>query len=197
MNIAISEEICRKNELKPEELLAILLVKTGTDIPKLFNSLIEKQILVKDIFGGYMVTQRWDDVTSTILLDSDKNKQSPERIENLAVQLAEIFPKEKKAGTCHYFRGNKKDTILRLKKFFKLYGSYTDEQILEAARKYVASFNGNYSYMRVLKYFIWKDEVKIDGEGNRYVDEVSDLANWIENSGQTNSLASNWTSNLV
>lgn len=197
MNITISEEICKKNELKPEELLAILLVKTGTDIPKLFNSLTEKQILVKDIFGGYMVTQRWDDVTSTILLDSDKNKQSPERIENLAVQLAEIFPKEKKAGTCHYFRGNKKDTILRLKKFFKLYGSYTDEQILEAARKYVASFNGNYSYMRVLKYFIWKDEVKIDGEGNRYVDEVSDLANWIENSGQTNSLTSNWTSNLV
>ena len=197
MNITISEEICKKNELKPEELLAILLVKTGTDIPKLFNSLTEKQILVKDIFGGYMVTRRWDDVASTILLDSDKNKQSPERIENLAVQLAEIFPKEKKAGTCHYFRGNKKDTILRLKKFFKLYGSYTDEQILEAARKYVASFNGNYSYMRVLKYFIWKDEVKIDGEGNRYVDEVSDLANWIENSGQTNSLTSNWTSNLV
>lgn len=197
MNITISEEICKKNELKPEELLAILLVKTNTDIPKLFNSLIEKQILVKDIFGGYMVTQRWDDVASTILLDSDKNRQSPERIENLAVQLAEIFPKEKKAGTCHYFRGNKKDTILRLKKFFKLYGSYTDEQILEAARKYVASFNGNYSYMRVLKYFIWKDEVKIDGEGNRYVDEVSDLANWIENSGQANSLTSDWTSNLV
>lgn len=197
MNITISEEVCKKNELNLEELLAILLVKTGTDIPKLFNSLTEKQILVKDIFGGYMVTQRWDDVASTILLDSDKNKQSPERIENLAVQLAEIFPKEKKAGTCHYFRGNKKDTILRLKKFFKLYGSYTDEQILEAARKYVASFNGNYSYMRVLKYFIWKDEVKIDGEGNRYVDEVSDLANWIENSGQTNSLTSNWTSNLV
>ena len=84
-----------------------------------------------------------------------------------------------------------------MKKFFKLYGSYTDEQILEAARKYVASFNGNYSYMRVLKYFIWKDEVKIDGEGNRYVDEVSDLANWIENSGQANSLTSDWTSNLV
>lgn len=197
MNMTISEEVCKKNELNLEELLAILLVKTGTDIPKLFNSLVEKQILVKDIFGGYMVTQRWDDVASTIILDSDKSKQPQERIENLAIKLAEIFPKEKKAGTCHYFRGNKKDNVLRLKKFFKLYGSYTDEQILEAARKYVASFNGNYSYMRVLKYFIWKDEVKIDGEGNRYVDEISDLANWIENSGQTNSLTSNWTSNLV
>lgn len=197
MNIAISEEVCKKNGLNPEELLAILLVKTGTNIPKLFNSLVEKQMLVKDIFGSYMVTQRWDDVASTIVLDSDKSRQPSERIENLAIKLAEIFPKEKKVGTCHYFRGNKKDNVLRLKKFFKLYGSYTDEQILEAARKYVASFNGNYSYMRVLKYFIWKDEVKIDGEGNRYVDEVSDLANWIENSGQTNSLDSNWTSNLV
>ena len=197
MNITISEEVCKKNSLKPEELLAILLVKTGTDIPKLFNSLLERQVLVKDMFGNYMVTQRWDDVASTIILDSDKDKQSPERIENLAIKLAEIFPKEKKAGTCHYFRGNKKDNVLRLKKFFKLYGSYTDEQILDAARRYVSSFNGNYSYMRVLKYFIWKDEVKIDGEGNRYVDEVSDLANWIENSGQADSLTSDWTSNVI
>ena len=197
MNITISEEVCEKNSLKPEELLAILLVKTGTDIPKLFNSLLERQVLVKDMFGNYMVTQRWDDVASTIILDSDKDKQSPERIEKLAIKLAEIFPKEKKAGTCHYFRGNKKDNVLRLKKFFKLYGSYTDEQILDAARRYVSSFNGNYSYMRVLKYFIWKDEVKIDGEGNRYVDEVSDLANWIENSGQADSLTSDWTSNVI
>lgn len=197
MTISINESVCKENKLSLSELLSILLIKTGADIPKLFKTLEEKEVIVKDIFGGYMITQRWDDIASTILLDSDKNKQSLERIENLAVQLAEIFPKEKKADTCHYFRGNKKDNVLRLKKFFKLYGSYTDEQILEAARKYVASFNGNYSYMRVLKYFIWKDEVKTDGEGNRYVDEVSDLANWIENNGQTNSLTSDWTSNLV
>lgn len=196
MNISISEDICKKNSLELEEVLAILLIKTGTDIPKLFAKLEEEKKVVKDIFNNYLVTQRWDDVTSTILLDSDKEKQSPERLENLAIQLAEIFPKEKKIGTCHYFRGNKKDTILRLKKFFKIYGKYTDQQILDAARKYVASFNGDYTYMRVLKYFIWKDEKKLDAEGNKYVDETSDLSNWIENEGSEDKLSNDWTSTL-
>jgi hypothetical protein len=50
--------------------------------------------------------------------------------------------------------------------------------------------------MRILKYFIWKDEVKTDSEGKRYVDEVSDLANWIENAGQEDNLSSDWTSTL-
>lgn len=196
MKVTISDEVCKKNGLETDEVLALLLVKTGTDIPRLFESLIEKKVLVKDIFGGYMVTQRWDDVVSTIVLDSDRDKQTPERLENLAIKLAEIFPREKKAGTCHYFRGNKKDNILRLKKFFKLYGHYTDDQILDAARRYVASFNGNYTYMRVLKYFIWKDAVKQDAEGKGYVDETSDLANWIENKGQVNSTNTDWTSTL-
>lgn len=196
MKVTISDEVCKKNGLETDEVLALLLVKTGTDIPKLFEALIEKKVLVKDIFGGYMVTQRWDDVVSTIILDSDRDKQTPERLENLAIKLAEIFPREKKVGTCHYFRGNKKDNILRLKKFFKLYGHYTDDQILDAARRYVASFNGNYTYMRVLKYFIWKDAVKQDAEGKGYVDETSDLANWIENKGQVNSTNTDWTSTL-
>lgn len=196
MTISISEDVCKKNGLNPDEILAILLVKTGTDISQLFNSLLERHILVKNVFGSYLVTQRWDDVASTILLDSDKDKQSPERLEKLASKLMEIFPKEKKAGTCHYFRGNKKDNILRLKKFFKLYGHYSDEQILDAARRYVSSFNGNYAYMRILKYFIWKDAVKRDSEGNGYVDETSDLANWIENAGQVDSTNSDWTTNL-
>lgn len=196
MKITISDEVCKKNGLETEEVLALLLVKTSTDIPKLFETLIEKEILVKDIFGGYMITQRWDDVVSTIILDSDKDKQTPERLENLAIKLAEIFPKEKKAGTCHYFRGNKKDNILRLKKFFKLYGNkYTDEQILNAARRYVESFNGNYTYMRILKYFIWKDEIKLDSEGNKYVEETSDLASLIENEGASD-LGQDWTSQL-
>ena len=196
MDININEEICKKYGLDVSEVLAVLLIKTCNDIPKLFSILEEKEIVVRDLLQGYMVTQRWDDVVSTILLDSDVKAPSPDRLENLATQLMEIFPKQKKLGTCHYFRGNRKDIILRLKKFFKLYGKYTDEQIVTAAKKYVESFNGDYSYMRILKYFIWKDEVKINSEGDRYVDEVSDLANWIENAGQEENLRDDWTSSL-
>ena len=196
MDININEEICKKYGLDVSEVLAVLLIKTCNDIPKLFSILEEKEIVVRDLLQGYMVTQRWDDVVSTILLDSDVKAPSPDRLENLATQLMEIFPKQKKLGTCHYFRGNRKDIILRLKKFFKLYGKYTDEQIVVAAKKYVESFNGDYSYMRILKYFIWKDEVKINSEGDRYVDEVSDLANWIENAGQEEDLRNDWATTL-
>lgn len=196
MTISVNEEICRKNNLLIEEVLAVLLVKTGVDIPELFESLLKKEILLKDLFGGYMVTQHWDDVVSTVLLDSESCAPPEERLERLATRLSEIFPKEKKEGTCHYFRGNRKDNILRLKKFFKLYGNkYTDEQILNAARKYVDSFNGNYAYMRILKYFIWKDEPKINSEGQRYIEETSDLATMIENEDALDNKG-DWTSKL-
>ena len=59
--------------------------------------------------------------------------------------------------------------------------SFTEEEALEATKKYIESFNGNYTYMRILKYFILKDEVKIGEEGNRYVEQVSELANFLEN----------------
>lgn len=196
MTISINDSICSKYGLKEEELLVLLLIKLGAYIPAILEDLEKSKKIVRDVFGNYLITQKWDDVASSILLDSDKNHQSPERLENLVVKLMEQFPKEKKAGTCHYFRGNKKDNILRLKKFFKLYGKYTDQQIIDAAKRYVSSFNGNYSYMRVLKYFIWKDDVKTDADGNRYVDEVSDLANWIENAGQEECLSNDWTSIL-
>lgn len=196
MKISINDEVCTKEGLQIEELLAVLLVKTGTDLSSLFQSLVDKKILVKDIFGNYLVTQHWDDVVCSVILDSDKDRQPEDRLEALALELASIFPKEKKEGTCYYFRGNKKDNVLRLKKFFKLYGNkYTDEQILSAAKSYVASFNGNYSYMRILKYFIWKDAVKMDSEGKKYIEETSDLASWIENEGQTST--GDWTSSLV
>lgn len=196
MKIEINEDICEKNGLEISELYAILLIKSCEDLPKLFKTMEDKEIIVKDMFKGYMITQRWDDIASSILLDSENTHQSKERLEGLTIKLMEIFPKGKKEGTCHYFRGNKKDNILRLKKFFKLYGKFTDQQILDAANNYVSSFNGNYSYMRILKYFIWKDEIKVDSEGNRYIEEVSDLANWIENAGNEECLKSDWTSTL-
>lgn len=197
MKITIDEDVCKQYGLEVAELLAILLVKTSTNIPRLFNNIEAKQYIIKDAFEGYLVTQKWNDVSESIILDSEKAnvKDENKKIEDLALELMAIFPAQKKQGTCHYFRGNRKDISLRLKKFFKLYGnSYTKEQILEAARKYVASFNGNYSYMRILKYFIWKDERKTDSEGKGYIEETSDLASYIDNNGEESN--NDWTAEL-
>ena len=40
------------------------------------------------------------------------------------------------------------------------------------------SFNGNYSYMRVLKYFIIKQETVADEYGNASVETISQLADF-------------------
>ena len=72
--------------------------------------------------------------------------------------------------------------------------AYTDDQIIAAARKYVASFNGDYKYMRLLKYFIWKNDAKRTEEGLS-VEQVSDLATFIENADQED-LRNDWTSTL-
>lgn len=196
MKYTIDENICKENNLDLSEVFAILLIKVCDNIPLLFSNLEDRNIIKKNMFNDYLITQKWDDTISTILLDSDKNRQPADRIETLALRLMSVFPKEKKVGTCHYFRGNKKDIMLRIKKFFKLYGKYSDDDIVDAARRYVASFNGSYNYMRILKYFIWKDEVKINSDGERYVDETSDLANWIENKGSIDSSNNNWTATL-
>lgn len=196
MTITIDEEVCKNWGLTMPEVLALTLVKTGVDVPVLFAGLEDKKALVKDMFNKYLVTLGYDEKVASVLLDSDKDRQPQDRIESLAAKMMELFPGGKKQGTSQYYRGNRKDITLRLKKFFKLYGNrFTDRQILEATDKYVKAFNGNYSYMRVLKYFIWKDEKKLDSEGIGYISEVSDLASYIENESGV-SVDTDWTSSL-
>lgn len=199
MKITIDEEVCKKYGMTMSELLIILLVKLGVNILELGEQMASVEMIVPDdtVNGKYVVTQRWNDVAESIILDSDEYKQPIDRLEQLVIKLQKIFPEGKKEGTSQYWRGNKREISLRLKKFFKLYdNTYTDEQILDAAKNYVSNFNGQYNYMRILKYFIWKDEKKLHEDGEIRIIEVSELANYIENADSTNDLKDEWTSTL-
>ena len=63
---------------------------------------------------------------------------------------------------------------------------------VNAAIKYVRGFNGNYQYMKTLKYFIFKEKIG----ANREVEGESDLINYMENDGQEEDLRNDWTSTL-
>lgn len=112
--------------------------------------------------------------------EAETNKQH--NIE-LAKKMAEIFPKMLKPGTNIYFRSNAKETADKLDKFFSKFGKYTDNEILLATKKYVDTHiaNNDLKTMRVLKYFIWKDEDKLDEDGNLKVTRKSELADCLEN----------------
>ena len=100
MNYVINEDICKKKGMDLPSLLAVLLVKTGVNITELFNDLVNKEVLVKDMFSeGFLVTQRWDSICSDILLSADTSVPSDERLLPLVDTLMSIFPSGKKEGT--------------------------------------------------------------------------------------------------
>lgn len=201
MKITIDEDACKKVKLSLPESLMIILVKTGVNLEELVKQMKEKQMLVEEhtLLGtNLLVTQRWSDLCDKALLSADKSVPDNKRLENLAKALMGVFPAGKKEGTSQYWKGNLRDNTLRLAKFFKLYGDkYTDEQLIEAAKNYVSSHNGKYQYMRVLKYFIWKDARKVNSEGEGYIEEVSDLAAFIENAKDEKNLKDDWMSTMV
>lgn len=200
MKIIIDETVCNNKGLSLSELFLVLAIKNVESLKSLISSLLEKEIIISDGMGDFLITQRWNDVTAEILLDSEAIGGSDESLTALASSLMQVFPKGKKPETNVYWRGNLKDIKLRLKKFYKLYGSkYTSNDIIKAAQSYVSSFNSNYSKMRVLKYFIWKDAVKMNAEGKRYIEEVSDLATILENNDNDSSAIKDldWTTRVI
>ena len=200
MRYVISTKALKDKNIK-EEGLVVLLIRVCDDIPGLLERLSNKGYIKKndDLFGkGYQINEAFLDRVRAALLSNDPDVPKEDVLDNLASKLMELYPRGKKAGTTSYWRGNKKEIREKLQKFYKLYGNkFTDEQIIEATRKYVASFNGNYSYMRVLKYFIIKDEKTENSEGRCSINQVSDLATLIENAGQENgSLDNDWSAEL-
>ena len=198
MKITIDESVCKKHDMKLSEVLAILLIKSCGNVADVFENLEKKGAIVRDLFSGdYLITNAYDDKSNNIILSADPLIPDDKKILPIAEKMIALFPSGKKPGTTVYWKGNKKDISLKLKKFFKLYGGdFTEEQILSATKRYIEMFNGDYSNMRILKYFIWKEVRKIDSEGVGYIEPISDLATMIENEGGDLSINSDWTSQL-
>lgn len=192
----LTDKACKKHGLLLSEGLALLAISTTTD--ETYRSLVSKGLITKAngtmqaLNRKYSATDAGIVLADELLADSEEDIVVREdEIKELAEKLREIYPEGKMPGTSYYYRCNRADIVRKLKSFFRRYGDYTPEQIMEATQRYVASFNGNYTYLRLLKYFIWKDENK-DGETL----QVSQLADWIENKGQVNNTNADWTTNL-
>ena len=109
-----------------------------------------------------------------------------DRYDKLAKKMQELFPEGKKPGTKLMWRDSQAIIAKKLKAVVKKYGAkFTDEQALEATKKYVESFNGDYQFMQVLKYFISKRN-QLTGE------ETSQFLSYLENAGQEDVNNDSW-----
>lgn len=196
MIVNVDDKVCEANGITKDEAFILAAIQYGTE--DMYNHLIKEGYITKinsscyELNKKYTITNRGINLFSDIVLNSDKNiTESSNSISELASKLREIYPTGKMPGTTYYYKGNLQDIEKKLKSFKKRYGNYTDEDIIKATENYIKSFNGNYTYLKLLKYFIWKDE-KRDGE----TIATSVLADWIENEGQEDCLSNDWTSIL-
>ena len=196
--VCLNKKAAQQNGITIDEALLMLVIHNKANLEGAERALIQKGLITaerNDLFQqvGWRLTNKGTEVLDSVIMDSDKEQEPQDRLIQLATKLKEIFPKGKKDGTNYYWADGVALIVRRLKLFFKKYGNeFTDEQIVQAAEKYVQGFNGNYQYMRLLKYFIFKEKVGANGE----VEGDSELINYIENAGQEENLRDDWTSSL-
>ena len=162
MTITVADKILDKYNLSIEEFLILYICSKEYDIKELIDTIIAKGYADKNLYNPNtaIVSNNVKEIISSVIIDSDKAViDKEEDYLRVAKKMQEIFPKGRKEGTTYAWRDctaviAKKLKTLVVKFDFK----FTEEEALNATKKYVESFNGNYKVMQLLKYFILKND---------------------------------------
>jgi len=190
MSLILSEEAIKNNSSSIEEVLTLLMLHYNVDYELTKEKLIDKQLITRNTgadtltYEGYFLTYKAYELIESMRAESVV-VNSKRDLETLAKELKNVFPKGTKYGTNSPWTEGVSLIVKRLKRFISKYDNkehYSNEDIIDAAKRYVESFNGDYSYMRTLKYFIWAEKCNRAGE----VESTSDLLTYLENKGEEN-----------
>lgn len=177
MKITLDEKTCLKHKLTLQEALIAAAVSMG-NYKSTFDNMINRHVLG---IMGQSIDSKWKDTLKNLINSEDA------RFEALAIKVQECFPKQKMINpngltSPFYFRCNKGEIKNKLKKFIEVYGEVSDDDIVDATKKYVASYAPKgYRGMRLAKYFIIKDDRKLSADDEVHVEQLSDLATFLEN----------------
>ena len=190
MKISIDTTIFHDEDITSLEftvLLYYILGGTGILNEEICSSLWNKSYLIKEA-TGYSWNKNMNSRLNGWLASSSISRDKQIENEELAKSIQELFPKGFKGGTVYPWRDSTKVIAERLTLFFKKFGEYSREEVINATKRYVESFNGNTQYMQVLKYFILKPDKEVGGN-------ISMLASYLENKEQTNN--QEWTTKVI
>lgn len=173
--LTIDVSVMPKYNMTPGEFLITLAGMWGVDLEETLHRMV-RMGTAKSELGLITPSQVAVDRLRACCADSSITV-SDEEILEIANGMRELFPKGIRSDGQFWSDG----AILvvdRLKNFFYKYGTYPKEDILEATRKYVEQ-NRNNPYMRLLKYFIYKEDERT---GTTILS--SDLYTYLENKEQ-------------
>lgn len=196
MRITIDTEKIDK-DIGIDGLLYLSSIHLGCPINKdTFDKLNNKGLVfVEDVEGGFPSkvsgTKESAELVEGTYADMEiTGKVNDDRFSILADKLRELYPTGRKSGTQLQWRDSSRAIALRLKAFVKRFKvDFTDEQYIDATKRYIGSFNGNYQYMQVLKYFIMKSVLE---DGMTVTN--SQLLSYIQN--EEADVTDDWTSTL-
>jgi len=165
--------------------MLILMYYPNTKININLSQILENGFIIENDVG-YCITDIGIEFIGEMEKVSINKEKSNIDIEGLALEMKLLFPEGKKQGTNKYWRDNTSNVVGKLKTFFKKYGDFDKELVLNATKKYVESFGDNKQLARILPYFILKDD-------------NSDLLTTIENIEQIKSNSNDelWGSKLM
>ena len=192
MRYTIDDAILSKYNLTEEEFIALVVSFRDLDIQRGNDNLIAKGIADRNIYDKtkIVLSDNTKNMISSIIVDSDKETiNREEEFLDVAQSLRELYPKGKKPGTTYMWKDSNTIIAQKLKTLVVKFGyKFTKEQAIEATRRYIESFRGDYRYMQLLKYFILKTD--------RSTGEIrSDFMSYIDNENQ-GEVNSNWLSEI-
>ena len=143
------------------EFFVLMLIKNEKNIDTILYDLKTKYLL----YDNNTLTDKGKSIVQKVNVDNYLNgKIEKDNIKDLASELQKLFPAGKKPGTNYYWRGFKQEIIKKLETISNKFDfEFTKEQAINATKRYVDSFNGDYRYMQLLKYFILKNKITENG----------------------------------
>ena len=198
MKYIIDTEILEREGIGLDEALYLLSVYKKKPIN--FNTIqkvkVENKILkFENPKDPVKITPKGQTLIESILAKSKIHISSNnlERYRVLADKMREVYPKGLKPGTNYQWRDSTAIIADRLMKLVAKHNiEFTDEEAVEATKRYIASFNGNYKYMQILKYFISKQK-PVEGAP---AEQNSQFLSFLQNEECTTE-SQDWTANLV
>ena len=198
MKYIIDTEILEREGIELDEALYLLSVykKKPIDFNTIQKAKVENKILkFENPRDPVKITPKGQSFIESILAKSKIHVSSDnlERYRDLADKMREVYPKGLKPGTNYQWRDSTAIIADRLIKLVAKYDiEFTDEEAIEATKRYIASFNGNYRYMQILKYFISKQK-PVEGAP---AEQNSQFLSFLQNEECTTE-SQDWTANLV
>lgn len=196
MKIILDTDACKGNGRDPDVLFYLLSLLSGYPItPSTFEKARQSGFLKFDrpydprnLFPDYVsLSQTGEFVTESVMAKSNVPANSENRFMALAEQMRALFPAGNKIGqngSKYPWRSNATTVADRLEKFVAKYGDHTDEEFIDATKRYLADYMGKPD-MRILMYFVYKnvegEKKVVDGRmvGDR--DRISPLADYLAN----------------